>query len=173
VLPEADMKSKSWICWEKICLVYVKKDKIYVNILTVFQQYFIYDTTFSIIGCLPGKADPAIKRGGFGDTKVVVRIRHIFVPVPTRAWISSVMCCGLFSVICNYVSSIKFDGGHKKNKKKKEILNSFDGERQFPFPQYQRNEHEIIYIIIYQYQCYQNIPERHNSLQILDCSFSF
>jgi hypothetical protein len=54
-----------------------------------------------------------------------------------------------FSVICNYVSSIKFDGGHKKNKKKKEILNSFDGERQFPFPQYQRNEHEIIYIIIY------------------------
>ena len=93
VLPEADMKSKSWICWEKICLVYVKKDKIYVNILTVFQQYFIYDTTFSIISCLPGKTDPAIKRG---DTKGVVRVRHVFVPVPTRAWISSVMCCGLF-----------------------------------------------------------------------------
>jgi hypothetical protein len=34
-------------------------------------------------------------------------------------------------VICNYVSSIKFDGGHKKNKKKKEILNSFDGEPRF------------------------------------------
>jgi hypothetical protein len=108
-------------------------------LIDYYIDYFVFVSlilgewaTFSIIGCLPGKADPAIKRGGFGDTKVVVRIRHIFVPVPTRAWISSVVCCGLFSVICNYVSSIKFDGGHKKNKKKKEILNSFDGERQFP-----------------------------------------